>query len=36
VEVKKPEESASDDQKAEVDFLNALGLHARIVRLIER
>jgi hypothetical protein len=36
VEVKKPEEPASDDQKAEVDFLNALGLHARIVRLIER
>ena len=36
VEVKKPEEPASDDQKAEIAFLNEIGLHARIVRLIER
>lgn len=36
VEVKKPEEPASDDQRAEIDFLNDLGLHARVVRLIER
>lgn len=36
VEVKKPEEPASDDQKAEISFLNEIGLHARIVRLIER
>lgn len=36
VEVKKPEESISTDQIEEIDFLNGLGLHARVLRLIER
>jgi hypothetical protein len=35
VEVKKPEEPASSVQLAEIDFLNGLGLHARVLRLIE-
>ena len=35
VEVKKPEEPASAVQLAEIDFLNVLGLHARVLRLIE-
>jgi hypothetical protein len=35
VEVKKPEEPASAVQLAEIDFLNGLGLHARVLRLIE-
>ena len=36
VEVKKPEESVSRDQLDEISFLQALGLHARVLRLIER
>jgi len=36
VEVKKPEEAVSGDQLAEIEFLNKLGLHARVLRLIER
>ena len=36
VEVKKPDEVVSKDQLAEIDFLNSLGLHARVLRLIER
>ena len=35
VEVKKPEEAVSKEQLAEIDFLNNLGLHARVLRLIE-
>ena len=35
VEVKKPEEAVSNEQLAEIDFLNSLGLHARVLRLIE-
>jgi hypothetical protein len=35
VEVKKPEEPASAVQLAEIDYLNGLGLHARVLRLIE-
>ena len=36
VEVKKPEEELSQDQKEEIAFLQSLGLHARVLRLIER
>jgi hypothetical protein len=36
VEVKRPSEPVSDDQKAEITFLRKLGLKARILRLIER
>jgi hypothetical protein len=36
VEVKKPEEALSTDQKEEIAFLQSLGLHARVLRLIER
>ena len=36
VEVKKPEEPASRVQLEEIDFLNKLGLHARVLRLVER
>lgn len=36
VEVKKPEENISADQIEEIDFLNRIGLHARVLRLIER
>ncbi len=36
VEVKKPEEGLSQDQKEEITFLQSLGLHARVLRLIER
>lgn len=35
VEVKKPEEAVSKEQLAEIDFLNSLGLHARVLRLME-
>ena len=35
VEVKKPEEQVSRVQIEEIAFLNALGLHARVLRLIE-
>lgn len=36
VEVKKPGESVSEDQKDEIEFLRSLGLSARVLRLIER
>jgi hypothetical protein len=36
VEVKKPEEPLSQDQRDEVGFMRALGLHVRVLRLIER
>jgi hypothetical protein len=36
VEVKKPEEPVSRDQLDEIAFLQKLGLHARVLRLIER
>ena len=36
VEVKKPEEPVSPVQMAEIAFLNQLGLHARVLRLVER
>jgi hypothetical protein len=36
VEVKKPEEPVSTVQMAEIAFLNQLGLHARVLRLVER
>ena len=35
VEVKKPEEQVSSAQMDEIAFLNGLGLHARVLRLIE-
>jgi hypothetical protein len=35
VEVKKPEEKVSKEQRADIAFLNALGLHARVLRLKE-
>jgi hypothetical protein len=36
VEVKKPEEPVSEDQREEIDFMLALGLNARVLRLQER
>jgi hypothetical protein len=36
VEVKKPEEPVSPVQMAEIVFLNQMGLHARVLRLVER
>jgi len=36
VEVKRPNEDFGDTQRPEIAFLNDLGLHARVVRLIER
>lgn len=36
VEVKKPEEPLSQDQREEIKFLQSLGLHARVLRLIEK
>lgn len=36
VEVKKPDEPASEDQKEEIRFLRSIGVPARILRLIER
>lgn len=36
VEVKKPKEAISPGQREEIDFMNELGLHARLIRLIER
>jgi hypothetical protein len=36
VEVKKPEEAVSGDQHEEIEFLKSLGLHSRILRLVER
>jgi hypothetical protein len=35
VEVKKPDEKVSQDQKDEITLLNSLGLHARVIRLKE-
>ncbi len=35
VEVKKPEEPVSKDQHEEIEFLQSLGLHARVFRLQE-
>ncbi len=35
VEVKKPEEKISQDQKNEIALLNSMGLHARVIRLNE-
>ena len=36
VEVKKPDEPISPGQREEIAFMNSLGLHARLIRLIER
>jgi hypothetical protein len=36
VEVKKPKEKVSDEQKLEIALLNSMGLHARVIRLIEK
>ena len=36
VEVKKPDEPMSSGQREEIAFMNSLGLHARLIRLIER
>ena len=36
VEVKKPGEAISSVQKAEIALLNELGLHARVIRLVEK
>ena len=36
VEVKKPEEPLSRDQREEIAFLQSIGIHARILRLTER
>ena len=35
VEVKKPREPVSQDQKDEIELLNSMGLHARVMRLVE-
>ena len=35
VEVKKPREPVSQDQKDEIELLNSMGLHARGMRLVE-
>jgi hypothetical protein len=36
VEVKKPKERVSKDQKEEIEYLRSLGLQARVLRLKER
>jgi hypothetical protein len=36
VEVKKPKEEISAEQKSEIALLNSMGLHARVIRLIEK
>lgn len=36
VEVKKPHERVRPDQWEEIDFLNAIGIPARVLRLVER
>jgi hypothetical protein len=36
VEVKKPEEKVSRTQLDEIEFLNSLGLHSRVLRLVDR
>ena len=35
VEVKKPREPVSQDQKDEIELLNSMGFHARVMRLVE-
>ena len=35
-EVKKPEETVKPDQHEEIEFLQSIGLHARVLRLDER
>jgi hypothetical protein len=35
VEVKKPDEKVSKDQRDEIELLNSVGLHARVIRLNE-
>jgi hypothetical protein len=35
VEVKRPDEEVSEDQHEEIEFLQSLGLHARVFRLQE-
>lgn len=35
VEVKKPGEKISQDQIDEINLLNSMGLHARVMRLVE-
>ena len=36
VEVKKPDEPISIEQKSEIALLNTMGLHARVMRLVEK
>ena len=36
VEVKKPDEKVSQDQKDEIALMNCIGLHARVIRLVEK
>jgi hypothetical protein len=36
VEVKKPHEKVSQDQRDEIVLLNSMGLHARVIRLVEK
>jgi hypothetical protein len=36
VEVKKPDEPISIEQKSEIALLNSMGLHARVIRLVEK
>ncbi len=36
VEVKKPDEKVSQDQKDEIALMNYIGLHARVIRLVEK
>jgi hypothetical protein len=36
VEVKRSDEKVSQDQKDEIALLNSMGLHARVVRLVEK
>ncbi len=36
VEVKKPEEKLAGHQEEEIEFMRGLGLHARVLRLVER
>jgi hypothetical protein len=36
VEVKKPNEEVSQDEKDEIALMNYLGLHARVIRLVEK
>ena len=36
LEVKKPDEKVSQDQKDEIALMNCIGLHARVIRLVEK